>query len=68
MKKESNKEETGNEPVVIADECGDSMWDAVLQQEVKAPEVQIFLNMQLPRSKELSTAQVTDTTRAKPLV
>jgi len=21
------------EPVVIADECGDSMWDAVLQQE-----------------------------------
>jgi hypothetical protein len=24
-----------DEPVVIADECGDSMWDAVLGQEVK---------------------------------
>jgi len=39
MKKELNKEKTGNEPVVIADECGDSMWDAVLQQEVDACEV-----------------------------
>jgi len=27
------------EPVVIADECGDTLWDAVLNQEVTACEV-----------------------------
>ena len=25
-----------DEPIVIADECGDSMWDAVLEQQEKA--------------------------------
>lgn len=25
-----------DEPIVIADECGDSMWDGVLSQEVTA--------------------------------
>lgn len=28
-----------DEPIVIPDECGDSMWDAVLAQEVKACDV-----------------------------
>ena len=28
-----------DEPIVIADECGDSMWDAVLDQEVKPREL-----------------------------
>jgi hypothetical protein len=32
-------ERVADEPIVIADECGDSMWDAVLQQEVKACDV-----------------------------
>ena len=41
MKKnlENEKAITDNDPIVIADECGDSMWDAVLQQEVKACDV-----------------------------
>ena len=30
------KDKSAGEPLVIADECGDSMWDAVLSQEVKA--------------------------------
>ena len=37
MKKDSELKK--DEPIVIADECGDSMWDAVLQQEVKACDV-----------------------------
>ena len=35
--KENDKPE--EEPTVIADECGDSMWDAVLEQEEKACEL-----------------------------
>jgi hypothetical protein len=33
------KDKQAEEPIVIADECGDSMWDAVLGQEVKACQV-----------------------------
>ena len=33
------KEKQPAAPIVIPDECGDSMWDAVLEQEVKACEV-----------------------------
>ena len=38
MKKDfiNEKEIPETELLVIADECGDSMWDAVLQQKVKA--------------------------------
>jgi hypothetical protein len=36
MNKDLIKEIPANEPIVIADECGDSLWDAVLEQEVKA--------------------------------
>jgi hypothetical protein len=41
MKKDltNEKEKPVAEPIVIADECGDSMWDEVLQQEVKACDV-----------------------------
>lgn len=35
----NEKERSADEPIVIADECGDSMWDAVLQQEVKTCDV-----------------------------
>lgn len=31
-------------PVVIPDECGDSMWDEVLNQEVKACQVTKAIN------------------------
>jgi len=30
------KDKPADELIVIADECGDSMWNAVLRQEVKA--------------------------------
>ena len=33
------KNKPGDEQIVIADECGDTLWDAVLEQEVKACEV-----------------------------
>ncbi len=35
----NEKDKQADEPIVIADECGDSMWDAVLGQEVKACQV-----------------------------
>ena len=33
------KDKPADELIVIADECGDSMWDAVLRQEVKADDM-----------------------------
>ncbi|MEP7377387.1 MAG: hypothetical protein ABI675_28550 [Chitinophagaceae bacterium] len=39
MNKDLIKEIPADEPIVIADECGDSLWDAVLQQDVKACDV-----------------------------
>jgi hypothetical protein len=35
----NEKDKHLEEAIVIADECGDSMWDAVLSQEVKACEI-----------------------------
>jgi hypothetical protein len=35
----NEKYKQAEEPIVIADECGDSMWDAVLGQEVKACQI-----------------------------
>ena len=35
----NEKNKQAEEPIVIADECGDSMWDAVLGQEVKACQI-----------------------------
>ncbi len=34
-----NKNNPEDEPIVIADECGDSMWDEVLGQQVKACDI-----------------------------
>ena len=33
MKNNTNNQ---TEPIIIADECGDTLWDDVLQQEVNA--------------------------------
>ncbi|AEW00540.1 protein of unknown function DUF1348 [Niastella koreensis GR20-10] len=33
---EPQPDNTSPKPVVIADECGDSLWDEVLQQESKS--------------------------------
>jgi hypothetical protein len=35
----NKNEEPATEPIVIADECGDSMWDAVLEEKDKVCEV-----------------------------
>jgi hypothetical protein len=35
----NEKDKQAEEAIVIADECGDSMWDAVLGQEVKACQI-----------------------------
>jgi hypothetical protein len=45
MKKDliNEKEKPATEPIVIADECGDSMWDAVLGQDVKSCDVKAVL-------------------------
>ena len=32
MKNEIEKSKSVDEPIVIPDECGDSMWDTVLEQ------------------------------------
>lgn len=36
-----NKINNTVDEIVIADECGDTLWDAVLQQEIKACEVNV---------------------------
>jgi hypothetical protein len=42
------KDKPADEPIVIADECGDSMWDAVLKQEMKLCDVkEISINASL---------------------
>ena len=66
MKKDliSEKEKPANEPIVIADECGDSMWDAVLQQEVKACDVNAVSKNASSLLSIIDTVQVSDTTEA----
>lgn len=43
MKKilEETENKPADEPIVIADECGDSLWDTVLQQELKTGDVKM---------------------------
>ena len=36
---EDEKDKQVEDPIVIADECGDSMWDAVLGQEIRACQI-----------------------------
>ena len=59
------KDKTADEPIVIADECGDSMWDAVLNQEVKACDVKkISINASLLLNR-INAAQECDATVAE---
>ena len=66
MKKDliSEKEKPATEPIVIADECGDTLWDAVLQQEIKACYVKIS-NTAVSLLNSIDAAQECDSTRAK---
>ena len=54
-----------DEPIVIADECGDSMWDAVLAQEVKACDVKAVSKNAASLLNSIDAVQVSDTTEAK---
>ena len=60
-----SKDKIADEPIVIADECGDSMWDAVLNQEVKACDVKkISINASLLLNR-INAAQECDATVAE---
>jgi hypothetical protein len=66
MKKDliNEKEKPAEEPIVIADECGDSMWDAVLQQEAKACDVKAVSKNASSLLNRIDAAEVSDTTKA----
>lgn len=55
---------TTTKQVVIADECGDSMWDAVLEQEVKSCEVKKLVTNADSLLNRIVAVQVSDTTGA----
>lgn len=61
--KETNNK-PADEPIVIADECGDTLWDAVLQQEIKACGVKIS-NTAVSLLNSIDAAQECDATIAK---
>jgi len=54
-----------NELIVIADECGDTLWDAVLQQEVKSCDVKIVSNTAASLLKSIDAVRECDATKAK---
>lgn len=60
---ENDKQEV--EPIVIADECGDSMWDAVLMQEVKACQITEAINNPGTLINKTETVQVGENDKAK---
>jgi hypothetical protein len=66
MKKDliNEKEKLANEPIVIADESGDSMWDAVLQQEVKSCDVKAVSKNASSLLNSIDSVKIIDTTEA----
>jgi hypothetical protein len=66
MKNDINeKDKQAAEPIVIADECGDSMWDAVLGQEVKACKVNEVDGALKALFNKAENVQECDATKAK---
>ena len=53
------------EQVVIPDECGDTMWDAVLQHEVKICKINENRNNAETLLNGIADAQVCDANEAK---
>lgn len=51
--------------IVIPDECGDTMWDAVLEQELKACDVKVNSKHAASLLNNIDTVQVCDATGAK---
>lgn len=66
MKKDfvETENEPVDEPIVIADECGDSMWDDVLNQEVKACKVKVVSKSASSLLNSIDAVKVSDTTKA----
>lgn len=54
-----------SEEIVIPDECGDTMWDAVLQQEAKAGEIKTVSTNAAVLLNRINTVQVCDATGVK---
>jgi uncharacterized protein with ATP-grasp and redox domains len=67
MKKDliNEKEKPADESIVIADECGDSMWDAVLQQEVKECDVKVVSKNASALLNRIDAVQECDATEVK---
>jgi hypothetical protein len=67
MKKDllDDKVQPATEPIVIADECGDSMWDAVLEQEVKACDVKEVSKNAFSLRNSIDAPKESDATNAK---
>lgn len=62
---ENKIEKQTEEPIVIADECGDSMWDAVLGQEVKACQIAKAINNSETLLNTIETEQPVEEGNAK---
>lgn len=59
------KENPEHEPIVIPDECGDSLWDEVLRQKVKACDVKDISKNASSLLNRIDAVQVRDTTTVK---
>lgn len=60
-----NSAEVDNELIVIPDECGDTLWDAVLQQEANACRIKNISRNAASLLNKVMTVQVSDITKAK---
>jgi len=61
----NEKSQQAEEPIVIADECGDSMWDAVLGQDVKACQIAKAITNPEILINKIETAQIVENNNAK---
>ena len=59
----TNKPGSATNVVVIPDECGDTMWDAVLQQEVKACDVKTVSENAASLLNRIDAVQECDATK-----
>lgn len=60
-----SKNKPTGEPIVITDECGDSMWDAVLDQEAKTCDVKEVSNNASSLLNAINTIHKFDVTKER---
>ena len=53
------------EAIVIADECGDSLWEAVLEQEEKVDEIKNISKTSAPLPNSIDAVQECDASNAE---